>query len=163
MAQAIKVSEASLIDAAPKTKKKAKAKVTKPAKKAAEKKEEKPKAAATPAPEPAADPTAGLDAEDDTGDAPVPTSFNGADEEDVIDNIYAKCAVEAKNAVGESTGEKVVFKEDAQKAGKEIIETLRGIKGQQLTEYMKDHFEEIWANYDVNNDGEISLEESHTF
>ena len=105
----------------------------------------------------------GLDDDENNGDAPVPTSFNGADEEDVIDRIYSTYAIEAKNAVGESTGEKVVFKEEAQKAGKEIIETLRGIKGPQLAEYMKDHFEEIWANYDVNNDGEISLEESHTF
>ena len=107
----------------------------------------------------------GLDDEDDTKEAPTPgsTSFNGADEEDVIDRIFLSHAVEAKNAVGETTGEKVVFKEDAQKAGKEIIETLKGIKGPQLAEYMKDHFEEIWANYDVNNDGEISLEESHTF
>ena len=28
---------------------------------------------------------------------------------------------------------------------------------------MKDHFDQTWANYDMNNDGEISLEESHTF
>ena len=28
---------------------------------------------------------------------------------------------------------------------------------------MKKHFEDTWKNYDVNDDGEISLEEAHTF
>jgi len=28
---------------------------------------------------------------------------------------------------------------------------------------MKDHFDEAWENYDLNNEGSISLEESHTF
>jgi Ca2+-binding EF-hand superfamily protein len=28
---------------------------------------------------------------------------------------------------------------------------------------MKEHFDEAWNQYDVNGDGSISLEESHTF
>ena len=28
---------------------------------------------------------------------------------------------------------------------------------------MKEHFEKTWAQYDMNNDGEISLEEAHVF
>ena len=67
------------------------------------------------------------------------------------------------NAAGVSTGEKVVFKEDAITAGKKIIKQTKGLKGKKLDEYMKEHFEETWANYDVNGDGEISLEESHVF
>ena len=70
---------------------------------------------------------------------------------------------EAMNAAGVSTGEKVVFKEDAMEAGKKVIKTLKGLKGKKLDEYLKEHFEETWANYDVNGDGEISLEESHVF
>ena len=81
----------------------------------------------------------------------------------MIDNQYSLIAKEAMNAAGVSTGEKVVFKEDALIAGKKIIKTLKGLKGKKLEDYLKDHFEETWANYDVNGDGSISLEESHVF
>ena len=89
--------------------------------------------------------------------------LSGADEDEVIDNQFNKVAKEAMNAAGVSTGEKVVFKEDAIIAGKSIIKALKGLKGKKLNDYMKDHFEETWASYDVNGDGEISLEESHVF
>jgi hypothetical protein len=101
--------------------------------------------------------------DDDTDTATGVTSFTGADEDEVIDQQYNLVAKEALNQAGVSTGEKVVFKEDAIEAGKKIIKTLKGLKGKKLEEYMKDHFEETWANYDVNGDGEISLEESHVF
>ena len=56
-------------------------------------------------------------------------SFTGADESDVIENIYKNYAQDAKNAVGTKTGELIVLKEDALKAGAEAIETLKGLKG----------------------------------
>jgi hypothetical protein len=40
---------------------------------------------------------------------------------------------------------------------------LKGVKGPKLAKYMKEHFDEAWNQYDVNGDGSISLEESHTF
>ena len=57
----------------------------------------------------------------------------------------------------------IVFKEDALKAGAEVIETLKGLKGKKLETYMKSHFDAAWANTDINSDGEISVEEAHTF
>ena len=90
-------------------------------------------------------------------------SFNGADEDEIIDTKMADVSKEAMNPAGVGTGEKIVWKEDAQKASKDIIKTLKGLKGKKLNEYMKDHFEETWVNYDVNGEGEISLEESHVF
>jgi|TARA_B110000305_G_C19198964_1_gene520216 hypothetical protein len=75
----------------------------------------------------------------------------------------ADVSKEALNPAGVSTGEKIVWKEDAMKASKDIIKTLKGVKGKKLNDYMKDHFEETWATYDVNGEGEISLEESHVF
>ena len=57
----------------------------------------------------------------------------------------------------------MLFKEDGEKAGKEIIETLKGVKGTKLAKYMKDHFDESWKQYDMNDEGSISLEEAHTF
>ena len=75
--------------------------------------------------------------EDDTEAGTAATAFNGADEDEVIDKIFGQYSKESFNAAGQPSGEKVVFKEDAQKAGKEIIETLKGVKGKKLNTYMK--------------------------
>ena len=37
------------------------------------------------------------------------------------------------------------------------------MSGKKLDTYMTKHFAETWANYDVNDEGEITLEEAHTF
>ena len=71
-------------------------------------------------------------------------TFTGADESDVIENIYNHYAQDAKDATGNKTGEMIVFKEDALKAGAEVIETLKGLKGKKLELYMKQHFEPSW-------------------
>ena len=89
--------------------------------------------------------------------------LNGADEDDVMDNIFSHYAKEAHNALGETTGEKILFKEDAQKAGSEIIETLKGLKGKKLDQYMSDHFSKTWSEFDMNDDGSIAMDETHTF
>ena len=66
-------------------------------------------------------------------------------------------------ATGDSSGEKIVFKEDALKAGAEVIEAVKGVKGKELELFMKKHFDVAWANSDINSEGEISIEEAHTF
>ena len=101
--------------------------------------------------------------ETETSTAVEGGAMSGADEDEIIDKQYNLIAKEAMNAAGVSTGEKVVFKEDAIAAGKKIIKSTKGLKGKKLDEYMKEHFEETWKNYDVNDDGSISLEESHVF
>ena len=101
--------------------------------------------------------------EDETEAGTSAQAFNGADEDEVIEKIFGGYAKESYNAAGQPSGEKVLFKEDAMKGGKEIIETLKSVKGSKLNKYIKEHFEEAWSAYDVNGDGSISLEESHTF
>ena len=65
--------------------------------------------------------------------------------------------------MGESTGELVVFKEDALKAGAEAIETLKGLKGKKLENYMKQHFDNAWSYVDSNGDGDVGFDQVHTF
>ena len=81
----------------------------------------------------------------------------------MIENIYDHYAKEAVTATGEASGEKIVFKEDALKAGAEVIEAVKGVKGKELQSYMQKHFEAAWDNSDINSEGEISIEEAHTF
>ena len=90
-------------------------------------------------------------------------AIEGQDEEDVIDKIYQNFGKEAQNALGEPTGEKLLIKEDAMKAGAQVMTVLRGLKGAELDKYMKDHFEESWKAFDVNEEGSITFDESHTF
>ena len=82
--------------------------------------------------------------EDETETGTVAQAFNGADEEEVMEKIFGNYAKESYNAAGQPSGEKVLFKEDGEKAGKEIIETLKGVKGAKLKTYMKAHFDESW-------------------
>lgn len=81
----------------------------------------------------------------------------------MIENVYNKYGKHAKDAAGNDTGEQIVFKEDAQKAGAESIETLKGLKGGKLDLYMKQHFNESWDKTDINQEGSIDFNEVHTF
>merc|ERR1711937_851988 len=67
--------------------------------------------------------------EDETETGTISQAFNGADKEEVMEKIFGNYAKESYNAAGQPSGEKVLFKEDGEKAGKEIIETLKGVKG----------------------------------
>ena len=54
--------------------------------------------------------------------ADTPTSgYFGADEDDVMNNIYNHYAVEVTNEAGAKTGQKVLYKDGAQKACAEIL------------------------------------------
>merc|ERR1712167_251609 len=54
--------------------------------------------------------------------ADTPTSGHyGADEDDVMNNIFNHYAVEVTNAAGSKTGAKVLYKEGCQKACAEIL------------------------------------------
>jgi len=54
--------------------------------------------------------------------ADTPTSgYYGADEDDVMNNIFNHYAVAITNAAGQSTGQKVLYKDGAQKAAAEIL------------------------------------------
>ena len=52
----------------------------------------------------------------------------------------------------------MVFKEDALKAGAEAIETLKGLKGKKLENYMKQHFDTAWSYVDTNQDGDVGFD-----
>ena len=63
-----------------------------------------------------------------TDKTPAPTAngtpssgFFGADEDDVMNNIFNHYAVEVTNAAGQKTGKKVLYKDGCQKACAEIL------------------------------------------
>ena len=101
---------------------------------------------------------------------PLPTAsdtpasgYYGADEDDVMNNIFNHYAVEVTNAAGQKTGQKVLYKDGAQKACAEILLVTKQVNEAKMEAYMAEFFPRTWAKFDINNAGEIDVTESHTF
>ena len=104
------------------------------------------------------------------GDKPAPTAadtptsgYYGADEDDVMNNIFSHYAVPITNAAGQATGTKVLYKDGAQKAAAEVLLVTKQVSESKMETYMAEMFPRTWAKFDINNAGEIDLTESHTF
>ena len=96
--------------------------------------------------------------------ADTPTSgYYGADEDDVMNNIFNHYAVPITNAAGVATGEKVLYKDGAQKACAEVLLVTKQVSEAKMESYMSEFFPRTWAKFDLNNSGEIDITESHTF
>ena len=95
-------------------------------------------------------------------DTPSSEHF-GADEDDVYNNIFNHYATTVTNAAGELTGAKVLYKENCQKACAEILLVTKQVSEAKMEQYMAEFFPRTWAKFDVNNQGEIDITESHTF
>ena len=96
--------------------------------------------------------------------ADTPTSgYYGADEDDVMNNIFNHYAVPVTNAAGQPTGQKVLYKDGAQKATAEVLLVTKQVSEAKMEAYMGEFFPRTWAKFDINNTGEIDITESHTF
>ena len=95
-------------------------------------------------------------------DTPSSEHF-GADEDDVMNNIFNHYATTVTNAAGELTGAKVLYKEACQKASAEILLVTKQVSEAKMEAYMAEFFPRTWAKFDMNNTGEIDITESHTF
>jgi hypothetical protein len=96
--------------------------------------------------------------------ADTPTSgYYGADEDDVMNNIFSHYATSITNAAGVPTGAKVLYKDGAQKAAAEILLVTKQVSEAKMESYMGQFFPRTWAKFDINNSGEIDVSESHTF
>ena len=96
--------------------------------------------------------------------ADTPSSgYFGADEDDVMNNIFNHYAVEVTNEAGSKTGQKVLYKDGAQKACAEVLLVSKQVSEAKMEAYMAEFFPRTWAKFDLNNAGEIDITESHTF
>ena len=89
--------------------------------------------------------------------------FNGADEDEIMDKVFSKYSVEGKDHNGVKNGQKILMKSTAPKAAGVILEATHKLKGSQVPGYMKANFEKAWDRFDINQDGYIRAEETHTF
>ena len=96
--------------------------------------------------------------------ADTPTSgYFGADEDDVMNNIFNHYAVEVTNEAGQKTGQKVLYKDGAQRGCAEFLLVSMLVSEAKMEAYMAEFLPRTWAKFDLNNAGEIDITESHTF
>ena len=89
--------------------------------------------------------------------------FNGADEDEIMDKVFSKYSIEGTDHNGVKNGQKILMKQTAPKAAGVILEATHKLKGNQVPGYMKANFEKAWNKFDINQDGFIKAEETHTF
>merc|ERR1719267_518931 len=83
--------------------------------------------------------------------AGTPSSgYFGADEDDVMNNIFNHYAVEVTNAAGQKTGKKVLYKDGCQKACAEIMLVTKQLSEAKMESYMAEFYPRTWAKFDLN-------------
>jgi len=80
-----------------------------------------------------------------------------------MDKVFSKYSQEGKDHNGVKNGIKILMKGTAPKACGVILEATHKLKGNQVPGYMKANFEKAWEKFDINQDGFIKAEETHTF
>jgi len=89
--------------------------------------------------------------------------FNGADEDEIMDKVFTKYSTEGKDHNGVSNGIRILKKKNGPKAASVILEATHKLKSTQVPGYIKANFDKAWENFDINDDGFIKAEETHTF
>ena len=91
------------------------------------------------------------------------SGYNGADEDEIMDNIYSKFSKEGQTPSGHKTGQKLLMKDDAKIAAGTVLEAAHKLAPKDVPAFLDSNFEKAWAHYDQNNEGWIRYEETHTF
>ena len=91
------------------------------------------------------------------------SGYNGADEDEIFDNIYSKFSSEGLTSTGHKTGQKLLMKDDAKLAAGQTLEAAHYLKPDDVPAYLNANFEDAWNHFDQNHEGWIRYEETHTF
>jgi len=91
------------------------------------------------------------------------SGYNGADEDEIYDNIFSKFSKEGLTPSGHKTGQKLLMKDDAKLASGQSLEAAHWLTPAEVPSYLDANFENAWNHYDQNGEGWIRYEETHTF
>ena len=94
---------------------------------------------------------------------PKLSGFNGADEDEIMDNIFSRYSKEGSPPSGHKTGQKLLMKDEAKLAAGTILEAAHKLKPQEVPGWLDANFEKAWDHFDQNHEGWIRYEETHTF
>ena len=91
------------------------------------------------------------------------SGYNGADEDEIMDNIFSRYSKEGRTPSGHKTGQKLLMKDEAKLAAGTILEAAHKLKPQEVPNWLDANFEKAWDHFDQNHEGWIRYEETHTF
>ena len=87
----------------------------------------------------------------------------GADEDDIMYDVFARYRVEERNPVGAGTGIWKLPKNSGPQWAADIIRKFNVMKEDQVDAYVAANFDNFWKKYDNNGTGEIYESEGETF
>eukprot|EP00356_Strombidium_inclinatum_P012756 CAMPEP_0170491494 /NCGR_PEP_ID=MMETSP0208-20121228/11083_1 /TAXON_ID=197538 /ORGANISM="Strombidium inclinatum, Strain S3" /LENGTH=173 /DNA_ID=CAMNT_0010767075 /DNA_START=25 /DNA_END=546 /DNA_ORIENTATION=+ len=91
------------------------------------------------------------------------SGYNGADEDEIMDNIFGKFSDEGRTPSGHKTGQKLLMKDQAKLAAGTLLEALHKVEPADVPAFLDANFESTWNHFDQNHEGWIRYEETHTF
>ena len=87
----------------------------------------------------------------------------GADEDDIMYDVFERYRVEEKNPLGAGTGIWKMPKNSGPQWAADIIRRFHVMKEDKIDEYVAANFDNFWKKYDNNGTGEIYESETETF
>merc|ERR1719198_198003 len=91
------------------------------------------------------------------------SGYNGADEDEIMDNVFSRFSKEGMTPSGHKTGQKLLMKDEAKLAAGTILESAHKLKPAKVPAFLDANFEKAWNHFDQNREGWIRYEETHTF
>ena len=87
----------------------------------------------------------------------------GADEDDIMYDVFERYRVEEKNPFGAGTGIWKLPKSSGPQWSADVIRRFHVMKEDKIDEYVAANFDNFWKKYDNNGTGEIYESEAETF
>ena len=87
----------------------------------------------------------------------------GADEDDIMYDVFERYRVEEKNPFGAGTGIWKLPKSSGPQWAADIIRRFHVMKEDKIDQYVAANFDNFWKKYDNNGTGEIYESEAETF
>ena len=91
------------------------------------------------------------------------SGYHGADEDEIMDNIFSRFSKEGRTPSGHKTGQKLLMKDEAKLAAGTVLEAAHKLKPAEVPGWLDANFEKAWDHFDQNHEGWIRYEETHTF
>jgi hypothetical protein len=91
------------------------------------------------------------------------TECYGADEDDIMYDVFERYRVEEKNPFGAGTGIWKLPKNSGPQWSADIIRRFHVMSEDKIDEYVAANFDNFWKKYDNNGTGEIYESEGETF
>ena len=91
------------------------------------------------------------------------SGYNGADEDEIMDNIFSRYSKEGRTPSGHKTGQLLLMKDEAKLAAGTVLEAAHKLQPDEVPGFLAKNFESAWNHFDQNHEGWIRYEETHTF